>query len=115
MLRKKHIGGTNLPYSFRAAQNVKQVSDSSQVSLFEKTTDYGFGSFFREHYPKASRVKYKQYNRAVFIDIRKMVESLSMENSDLTSSLTYFRNTITEVINDICYDYAVNNDFDERA
>ena len=115
MLRKKHIGGTKLPYSFRAAQNVKQVSDSSQVSLFEKTTDYGFGSFFREHYPKASRVKYKQYNRAVFIDIRKMVESLSLENSDLTSSLTYFRNTITEVINDICYDYAVNNDFDERA
>ena len=116
MLRKKYIGGSKLPYSFRAAQNVKQVSESHQGSLFEKQTDYGYGSFFREQYPKASRVKYKQYNRAVFVDIREIVESLGKSDSqDLTSALTHFRNTFTEVINDICYDYAVKNDFEEEA
>jgi len=116
MLRKKHIGGTMLPYSFRAAQNVKQVvSDHNGRSLFNRSTDYGYSNWFAEQFPRNSRVKYKQYNRAVFVDIRELVQSLSIDYSTFKEQIGFVANTFSEIINDICYEYAVKNDFSEEA
>lgn len=115
MLRKKHIGGTKLPYSFRAAQNIKQVAEHNHSrSLFKRSTDYAFSNWFVEQYPRNSRVKYKQYNRAVFVDIRGLVQSMSVEYSTFRDQIGFIANTFSEIINDICYDYAVEHELSER-
>mgnify|MGYP003132423751 CR=1 FL=1 len=115
MLEKPITRGTKLPYVYKQGQNVKVNHDERYGSnnLFERTSEYHFSSWFRDNVQN-KRIKYRQYNRAAFIDIRELVNVFANGTAhDVQYHMGYFANTVLEIANDIAYDYATKHDLNQ--
>ena len=108
MLEKPITRGSKLPYVYKQGQNVKVNHDERYGSsnLFERTSEYAFQNWFRSNVQN-KRIKYRQYNRAAFIDIRELVNVFANgTQTDVQYQMSYFANTVLEIVNDVAYEYA---------
>jgi hypothetical protein len=114
MLEKPETRGTKLPYVLKLAQNVKLVDDGNTRSqMFTRTSDYGFTNWFLNNVSN-KRIKYRQYNRAVFVDIRPLVSAFATGTAhDVKYHMSYFANTILEVVNDVALEFATEYDLNQ--
>ena len=116
MLEKPITRGTKVPYVKRQGQNVKISNDErhGNNNLFERTSQYHFNNWFSTNV-RNKRIKYRQYNRAVFLDIRELVNAFATGSSyDVKYQMSYVANTVLEIVNDVAYEYATEYDLTQE-
>ena len=116
MLEKLITRGTKVPYVKRQGQNVKISNDErhGNNNLFERTSQYHFNNWFSTNV-RNKRIKYRQYNRAVFLDIRELVNAFATGSSyDVKYQMSYVANTVLEIVNDVAYEYATEYDLTQE-
>ena len=116
MLEKPVTRGTKVPYVIKRGQDVKVNNDERHGSnnLFERTSQYHFSNWFTTNVQN-KRIKYRQYNRAVFLDIRELVNAFATGTSyDVKYQMSYVANTVLEIVNDVAYDYATEYDLTQE-